>query len=90
FEKFSSFTIKLITFNFGKSEKVTIKLYEDAKVAEVVYCTNVQKFIRLLGPKVPPKVHMETRGALNIFLNKWLNYLLQNAYSRDKWVFMTK
>jgi uncharacterized protein YqiB (DUF1249 family) len=72
-------------FNFGKSEKICIKLYHDAKVAEMVYCTNVHQFIRLLGPKIPPKIHMQTRYALNTFLNKWLNYLLKNGYRSELW-----
>jgi uncharacterized protein YqiB (DUF1249 family) len=72
-------------FDFGKSEKIHIKLYQDAKVAEIVYCTDVQQFIRLLGPKICPKIHKETRSVLNIFLNKWLNYLLQNNYSHNQW-----
>ncbi|MFW5446620.1 MAG: DUF1249 domain-containing protein [Methylophagaceae bacterium] len=72
-------------FNFGKSEKINIKLYQDAKVAEIVYCTNVQQFIRLMGPKICPKIHKKTRNVLNIFLNKWLNYLLKNGYSQHQW-----
>lgn len=72
-------------FDFGKSEKIIIKLYQDAKVAEIVYCTDVQQFIRLMGPKICPKIHKETRSVLNIFLNKWLNYLLQNNYSTNQW-----
>ncbi len=70
-------------FQFGSSEKITIKLYHDAKVAELVHCTNVQKFIRLLGPKIALKVHCETRSTLNKFLNKWLNFLLKNGYSQS-------
>jgi uncharacterized protein YqiB (DUF1249 family) len=73
-------------FDFGKSEKILIKLYQDAKVAEIVYCTDVQQFIRLLGPKICPKIHKETRSVLNTFLNKWLNYLLQNNYSTNQWL----
>ena len=72
-------------FKFGQSESITIKLYHDAKVAEIVYCTDVQQFIRLMGPKICPKIHKETRNVLNIFLNKWLNYLLKNGYNQTKW-----
>lgn len=73
-------------FQFGKSESITIKLYHDAKVAEIVYCTDVQQFIRLMGPKICPKIHKQTRGVLNKFLNKWLNYLLQNGYNQTQWI----
>jgi len=82
------YTIELefcYAFDFGKSEKIVIKLYQDAQVAEIVYCTDVQQFIRLLGPKICPKIHKQTRNVLNNFLNKWLNYLLKNNYRRDKW-----
>ena len=77
-------------FKFGKSEKICIKLYQDAQVAEMVYCTNVQQFIRLMGPKISPKIHMQTRNVLNTFLNKWLNYLLKNGYKSDKWICSSK
>ena len=73
-------------FEFGQSESITIKLYNDAKVAEIVYCTDVQQFIRLMGPKICPKIHQETRNVLNIFLNKWLNYLLNNGYATKHWM----
>ncbi len=73
-------------FEFGQSESITIKLYNDAKVAEIVYCTDVQQFIRLMGPKICPKIHKETRNVLNIFLNKWLNYLLNNGYATKHWI----
>lgn len=73
------------SFDFGSSEEIVIKLYHDAKVAELVYCTDLQKFIRLLGPKISPKIHSKTRGSLNVFLNKWLNFLLQNNYNNTHW-----
>ena len=72
-------------FKFGNSEKITIRLYQDAKVAEIMHCTDLQKFIRLLGPKLSPKIHVETRSALNVFLNKWLNFLMTNNYSQHNW-----
>ena len=78
------------SFEFGNSEKIVVKLYHDAQVAEIVYCTDLQQFIRLLGPKIRPKVHKETRGSLNIFLNKWLCFLLQNNYNSENWVILCK
>jgi uncharacterized protein YqiB (DUF1249 family) len=73
-------------FKFGHSENIIIRLYQDAKVAEIMHCTDLQKFIRLLGPKISPKVHVETRSALNVFLNKWLNFLMKNNYSHQNWL----
>ncbi len=73
-------------FQFGQSETISIKLYNDAKVAEIVYCTDVQQFIRLMGPKICPKIHKETRNVLNIFLNKWLDFLLSNGYNSQQWI----
>ena len=72
-------------FESAQSEKIIVKLYHDAKVAEIVYCTDVQQFIRLMGPRICPKIHKQTRNVLNVFLNKWLNYLLKNGYSRNSW-----
>lgn len=82
------FTIELAfkySFEFGNSEEIIVKLYHDAQVAEIVYCTDLQQFIRLLGPKICPKIHSKTRSSLNVFLNKWLNFLLQNSYNNSNW-----
>ena len=75
----------LYEFENSQSESVVIRSYLDARVAELMYCTDFQKFIRLLGPRVSPQVHFKTRMSLNRFLNKWLNYLLLNGYSSQKW-----
>lgn len=77
-------------FRYAQSEKIAIKIYQDAQVAEMLYCTNLQKFIRLMGPKISPKTHMKTRTALNNFLNKWLSYLLKSGYSDRKWALQSK
>lgn len=76
-------------FEFGKTEDINIRLYHDAQVAEIVYCTDVQKFIRQMGPRICPKIHKQTRVSLNIFLNKWIKYLLGNGYSKKKWVLLS-
>jgi uncharacterized protein YqiB (DUF1249 family) len=73
-------------FKFGHSEKIIMRCYEDAKVAEIVYCTDFQQFIRLLGPRISPKVHLKTRSALNVFLNKLLNFLLKSGYNHNHWI----
>ena len=73
-------------FKFGHSEKVIIRYYEDAQVAEIVYCTDFQQFVRLLGPRVSPKLHLKTRRALNVFLNKLLNFLLKSGYNHNHWL----
>lgn len=72
-------------FESSCSESVVIRAYQDAKVAELMYCTDLQRFIRLMGPKISPEVHFNTRISLNRFLNKWLNYLIQNGYSSRHW-----
>lgn len=73
-------------FKDSTSETVIIRSYQDAKVAELMYCTDFQIFIRLMGPKIPVKTHFNTRISLNRFLNKWLNFLTINGYSSRQWV----
>lgn len=73
-------------FSFGESEKIVLRAYNDAKVAEIIYCTDFQQFIRLLGPKVNHKVHLETRTSLNVFLSKLLHFLLKSGYNHNHWV----
>jgi len=72
-------------FSFGNSEKMTIRIYEDAQVAEIIYCTNLQQFIRLLGAKIKPQVHVETRANLTILLQKLLTFLLRSGYNHNHW-----
>lgn len=72
-------------FEFGDSEEIKIKIYHDARVAEIVYCTDLQEFIRLMGPKINYRIHAKTRASLTVFLNKWLSFLLKNGYHQSKW-----
>ena len=83
--KYTTELVFKYSFDFGHSEEIVVKLYNDAKVAEIVYCTDLQQFIRLLGPKICPKIHKQTRGSLNVFLNKWLSFLLKNNYNKNNW-----
>ncbi len=76
-------------FKFGHSEKIIMRCYEDAQVAEIVYCTDFQQFIRLLGPRINPKVHLKTRKSLNVFLNKFLNFLLKSGYNHNHWLLLS-
>jgi len=73
------------TFEFGDSEEIKIKIYHDANVAEIVSCSDLQEFIRLMGPKINYRIHAKTRASLTVFLNKWLCYLLKNGYHQSKW-----
>jgi uncharacterized protein YqiB (DUF1249 family) len=73
-------------FSFGESEKLVLRVYNDAQVAEITYCTDFQQFIRLLGPKVNHKIHLETRASLNSFLSKLLHFLLKSGYNHNHWI----
>ncbi|MCB1604404.1 MAG: DUF1249 domain-containing protein [Xanthomonadales bacterium] len=83
--KYTTEIIMNYEFDSQSSEEINIKIYHDAQLAEIVYCTDVQKFIRLLGPKVCPQIHKKTRTTLNTFLQKWLNFLLAKGYSSHSW-----
>ncbi len=72
-------------FSFGNSEKITMRIYHDAQVSEIIYCTNLQQFIRLLGVKIKPQVHAQTRNALAVFLQKLLTFLLKSGYNHNHW-----
>ncbi|MFK8010506.1 MAG: DUF1249 domain-containing protein [Marinicellaceae bacterium] len=88
--KYTTELIFKYSFEFGNSEEIVVKIYHDAQVAEIVYCTDLQQFIRLLGPKISPKIHKKTRGSLNVFLNKWLSFLIKNGYSQNHWQIVKK
>ncbi|MCF6300965.1 MAG: DUF1249 domain-containing protein [Proteobacteria bacterium] len=81
-----------LKYHFEKmhSDSMVIRIYWDAKVAELLYSSEFEKRIRMLGPRIDIGTHAEIRCRQNIFLNKWLVFLIDNGYDANKWLKISK
>ncbi|HVF34479.1 MAG TPA: DUF1249 domain-containing protein [Candidatus Saccharimonadia bacterium] len=59
-----------------------VRLYRDARVAEVTMCYVDQRLEDVLGRDADAKTVFDHRLRMNSFLNKWLAYLGERGHSR--------
>ena len=59
-----------------------VRLYRDARVAEVTSCYVDERLEDLLGRNVDARTVFDHRLRMNSFLNKWLAYLGERGHSR--------
>ncbi len=60
-----------------------IRLYHDARVAEATHCYPGSVNQPLFGALVPVSDVVEHRWRMNMFLDKWLEFLLQQGHSNE-------
>lgn len=60
-----------------------LRVYHDARQAEIISCRPGRSFRRLHGPWVPSPDELQRRWNLNRFLAKWLDYLLARGHALD-------
>lgn len=60
-----------------------LRIYHDARQAEITACRPGRSFRRLHGPWVPSADELHRRWTLNRFLAKWLEYLLGQGHGID-------
>jgi len=58
-----------------------LRIYHDARLAEAVSCADAPRHAALRGVWRPAVSAMEQRWNLNILLNKWLEFCLDNHHS---------
>ncbi|MGB0134286.1 DUF1249 domain-containing protein [Dokdonella sp.] len=58
-----------------------IRMYRDARVAEVLHYHADQRLERALGPLPPARTVFERRVRKSSFLNRWLEYLAEQGHS---------
>ncbi len=66
----------------GLSPSAWLRIYSDARVAEVTHCHPGKKFWHDLGPFPPAKTLFQHRMRMATFLNRWLEYLAEQGHSR--------
>ncbi|MBT8062939.1 MAG: DUF1249 domain-containing protein [Gammaproteobacteria bacterium] len=78
-----------LTYQFDNGEDpelapdAHIRLYQDARLAEVTAFDAGQGCRRSAHPWYPPRQLMQKTWRLNLALDKWLGYLLQQGHSVD-------
>lgn len=58
-----------------------LRIYHDARLAEAVSCADSPRHEALKGVWRPARTEMEHRWTLNILLNKWLEFCLDNRHA---------
>ncbi len=58
-----------------------VRLYSDARLAEITHCTDDASLMDVLGLYPPPDVLADHRRRMNVFFNKWLDYLATLGHS---------
>lgn len=59
-----------------------IRLYRDARLAEVLACHGAKRIEDAIGRDAEPDTIVHHRLRMNAFLNKWLDYLAERGHSR--------
>ncbi len=83
--KFTTEIAMCMVFDDAVSDALVIRVYHDARLAELVYSNEFEKQYRQLGGKVDIKNQADLRYSQNCFLNKWLIYLIENHYAKNRW-----
>ncbi|WP_154224754.1 DUF1249 domain-containing protein [Marinicella rhabdoformis] len=71
-------------FSDATSDPMVVRIYHDAQLAELVYSNEFERQYRQLGGLADTDHQAELRFSQNCFLNKWLIFLLQNGYHKEK------
>jgi uncharacterized protein YqiB (DUF1249 family) len=80
-------TVMQLTYWFVDAERrvadpdLTLRIYHDARLAEAVSCADSPRHEALKGFWRPARSEMEHRWTLNILLNKWLEFCLDNRHA---------
>ncbi len=88
-ERHNYTTCARISYAFETSDGIVsldpdahIRLYHDAQVAEATHCYPGSVSQPLFGALVPVSDVVEHRWRMNVFLDKWLQYLLDQGHGK--------
>lgn len=83
-------TVIRLTYHFGGGEDqgldpdAYIRVYHDARLAEATYCRHGDVLRQLAGAWPPASDMVRQRWRMNLFLDKWLAYLLHEGYGFEQ------
>ena len=82
--KYTTELSMVMCFEDAASDPMVIRIYHDAQLAELIYSNEFERQYRQLGGLADADHQAELRFSQNCFLNKWLIFLLQNGYHKQK------
>jgi uncharacterized protein len=86
FERCRYTTVMQLTYLFEREghlsadPDLSLRIYHDARLAEAVSCADVPRHAFIRAHWRPAASEMQHRWALNILLNKWLEFCLDNQH----------
>lgn len=76
-------TYALVDAGSGQMDpSAMLRLYTDARLAEVTHCEVSQRWQDLLGLRGMARVMIDQRMRMNSFLGRWLEYLREQGHGR--------
>lgn len=76
-------TYALLDASSGQRDpSAMVRIYTDARLAEVTHCEVSQRWEDVLGLRGVARELMDTRMQMNSFLGRWLEYLEERGHSR--------
>lgn len=67
--------------NYSLDPDAEVRLYHDAKLAEALYCYPGRLLQPVGGAMIPARTCANHRWRMNTFLDRWLEYLLDQGHS---------
>ena len=69
------------TDGIRQDPNLLLRVYHDARLAEALSCCEQPRHRALQGLWLPARTELERRWTLNVMLNKWLEYCLDNGHT---------
>lgn len=66
-----------------RAPSAQLRIYTDAKLAEVLHCHPGRQLWQILGPFPPARSVLQYRLRMNSFLSRWLEYLGEQGHTAD-------
>lgn len=66
----------------SRDPSAMVRIYTDARLAEVTHCEVSQRWEDVLGLRGVARAMVDTRMRMNSFLGRWLEYLGERGHSR--------
>lgn len=64
-----------------RAPSAQLRVYQDARMAEVIDCREDRRLARAIGPLLPARNIVQQRLRMSSFLNRWLEYLAEQGHS---------
>jgi len=83
--KYTTEVAMRVLFPYSQSDELIIRMYHDARLAELTHANEFERQYRALGGRVDAANQASLRYSQNCFLNKWLIFLLERGHRTSSW-----